>query len=635
MRNKSKVIGFCGSYLFNQLPIQFIKQLRQQGLQYGYHLIALSCGSDSAKDTDETIGDQYLIDLIRYIPLTGMVVLSETIKNPTLLEHIRIICREKNIPVFSIDASLDGCYNMISDNAGGFEQMVRHVVEFHGCRKVNMLAGWKGDFYSEQRVSVFKKVLEENSIPIEEERIKYADFWDIPARKAVREFMKSPLPVPEAIVCANDSMAIAACAELQKFGYSVPEDIIITGFDGIQSGQNHFPVLTTCEPDFQEAASFIVHELEKFNTNQYFKAYDHPFHFIPKIQQSCGCKPKTFHNLNQVISTLYENLGDSAWHSISMNQLISANLNNESIPELSKILPEHVNLWKSYFRFSCVKSSMFSSCKVEDNFTNMVSILDIRSGNVSNANKIFPIEEFIPNMDDIENADTFIVRLLNSGKTVYGYNVEGFQEIDERGMQRCNDFAFFLSYCLNTVVHNAKQKELTEGLIKANHEISMMSLHDPMTGLFNRRGFYHCVEKILKDEQNAGKYLYIFSIDMNHLKYINDTFGHSEGDFAITTLSQALLKVSGSSALCARFGGDEFVVVIPHADKDAYTALEFYNKILNEFASANVIYQKPYKIEASVGMSYQEVSTAIDIEALLAEADKYMYQMKHGNTTKS
>lgn len=628
MFKNKKIIGVCGSYLFNQQPIQLINELRIQGIKHGYCIIALSLSTDTVEDTNETLGNHEFIEIIRHIPLCGMVLLSAAIKNTGLAEHVKNICQEENIPVFSIDGQFDGCYNMMMDHSGGFEKVVRHVVEEHGCRKVNMLAGWKGDYFSEQRISAYKKVLQENSIPIEEERIKYGDFWDIPARKAVNEFLKSPLPFPEAICCANDSMAIATCSELQKFGYSVPKDIIITGFDGIPSAKFHFPVLTTCEPDFQEAAEFIVNEIENFYTTKHFTPFDHCINFSPTIQQSCGCQPKTVRNLSQAVSDLYDSLGDCSWHNISMNELITANLNNDSIIELSKIIPEHIHLWKEHFRFACVKSSMLSSDEVEDNFTDMISIFNIRSSNFSTVNEIFPVGDIVPGFNDIEEADTFIIRLLNSGKTVYGYSVEGFHEINDRKLQRCNDFAIFLSYCLNTIIHNAKQKKLTEGLIKANDEISMMSLHDPMTGLYNRRGFYHKMKKILGDESNLGKYLYIFSIDMNRLKYVNDTFGHTEGDFSIITLANSIHNVSGSDSICARFGGDEFIVVLLNYSNDIYSSTEFCLKLHNDIASSNAIKQKPYKIQASVGMSCHQITPSINIETMISDADACMYEMK-------
>ena len=224
--------------------------------------------------------------------------------------------------------------------------------------------------------------------------------------------------------------------------------------------------------------------------------------------------------------------------------------------------------------------------------------------------------------------DILIVTILCSDITVYGYNIEGYKKIDERKMLRCKDFTFFLSYCLNTILYNNINKELTTGLINANLEISTMALQDSMTGLYNRQGFYKAIEPLLDMEFNLGKLLYIFSIDMNSLKYINDTFGHADGDFAITTLGHAIQNVTGDLAISARFGGDEFVVAVISERENAYTAAEFSKNLEKCITITNGLSQKPYPVEASVGMICLPITRDMNLENMIAIADKAMYKMK-------
>lgn len=634
MRKGMRLLGICGAYLFNQQPIQFIQHLRKESLKYNYTIATLCCSSDSWENTNGSIGDEQLVELIRHIPFKGMIVFSETLKNKQLLQHILEICNEKNIPVFSFDGELAGCYNMKLDNSSGFEAMVRHIVEHHGCRRVNMLAGMKNNDFSDERIAVFKKVLAENNIPIEEERIKHGEFWDLPARKAVKEFLNSPLPMPEAIVCANDSMAIAACAELRDAGYEIPNDILVTGFDGIQSGQHHFPVLSTCQPDFEEACAFIMNELEKISQIGTFNPIDHPISYVPLLQQSCGCKPTTYYNLNSIISNLYENNGDSAWHNISMNQLITDNINNNSIMELANILPNYAKLWSDHFRFACVKSALLTSNVVPNEITDMVTLLYVHSQTFMTPGTVFSLKDLIPHIGDIIVDDILIINILSSGNTVYGYNVEGYQDIDERKMQRANDFSFFLSYCINMILHNNRHKELTTELIKANLEVSMMALQDSMTGLYNRQGFFKEIEPLLSMDYNVGKYLYVFSIDMNRLKYINDTFGHADGDFALTALAHAITRTIGEVAICARFGGDEFVAAIISEEKNAYSAVEFSQRLMENIDQSEGIADKPYPVRASVGMNCLPITHSMNLESMIATADESMYEMKRNDKTR-
>ncbi len=633
MKQGTKMIGICGAYLFNQQPIQFIQALRKESQKYNYCIATFCCNADNYNysnysDNSEDTCNEQLIELIRHVRFRAMVIFTETIKNKSLLQLIMDICNENHVPVFSIDGEIEGAYNMKYDNSSGFEAMVRHIVEHHGCRRVNMLAGFKDNEFSDERIRAYKKVLTENGIPIEEERIKYGDFWELPARKAVQEFLDSPLPLPEAIVCANDSMATTTCTKLSEEGFEIPKDIIVTGFDGIQSGQYFVPVLSTCQPDFNGATAFIMAESEKVRLTGKITPLDHPIPYVPLIKQSCGCEPTSFHNLNHIVASLYQNTGDAAWHNIAMNQLITANHRNTDIMELANMLPEHARLWNDHFRFACVKSSLLNSYEVPDGLTDMVTLLDVRDKNFRKPGKVLALKDLIDYISSKIDDDILIINILCSGNTVYGYNIEGYEDIDERKMQRCNDFSFFLSYCLNTILYNAIHKELTTGLIKANLEISTMALQDSMTGLYNRQGFYKEIEPLLDMEYNLGKLLYIFSIDMNKLKYINDTFGHAEGDFAISTLGHAIQHVTGDLAISARFGGDEFVVAIVSERENAYTATDFSETLKHCIAMTEGLSEKPYPVEASVGMICLPITRNMNLENMIAIADEAMYKMK-------
>ena len=124
----------------------------------------------------------------------------------------------------------------------------------------------------------------------------------------------------------------------------------------------------------------------------------------------------------------------------------------------------------------------------------MVTILWSYHGEFREPGEVFDISEFVPHLDEIikqnGDIDTLIVRLLNSGKKVYGYAVEGFQDLDDRRLQRSNEFAMFLSFSIDTVLHNYQLAKLNENLSKAYNEIANLYILDSMTGIYNRRGFF-------------------------------------------------------------------------------------------------------------------------------------------------
>ncbi|MDE6852613.1 MAG: GGDEF domain-containing protein, partial [Lachnospiraceae bacterium] len=144
-------------------------------------------------------------------------------------------------------------------------------------------------------------------------------------------------------------------------------------------------------------------------------------------------------------------------------------------------------------------------------------------------------------------------------------------------------------------------------------------------------GFYLELRTILSNKDNWGKYLHILSIDMDKLKYINDTFGHAEGDFAIITLSKCIIEVCrgyDASSICSRFGGDEFTCTILSDYPDAYQVETISQAISEAISQASGVSKQPYPITASVGLSSCQLSANLDIESLIIAADKKMYQNK-------
>ena len=631
MKKERKLIGVCGARVFEQNFLSFINAVREKGLERGYATIAFSTKTDNPEDDAQTIGEQQLFKLCNYLDFHCLIIMAEGIKNQTLIQQVIDIGHCRNIPVFVLDGYVNGCYNLVMDYVSGFEKLVRHVVEEHGCRRVNMLAGNKGNSFSEERIDIYKKVLDENGIPFEEERLKYGDFWDRPARAAVKAFLDSNLPLPEAIVCANDAMALVACEVLKDAGIRVPEDILVTGFDGIQSGKYHTPMLTTCEPEYQDAMDFVFDEIEQAEKTGVTNPCDCKIKFTLRRNQSCGCKPNNFPDRNKMVSTLFSDLGDCAWHNTAMNQMLTEILHCRKIMDLAKTLPDTVRLWSDHYHFACVKTELLQSDDVPEGYSRMTTILRGDGSGFEEPGEEFDVHQVMPRLKELlredGDADVLVIELLNYGKIVYGYSVEGFHTLEERPMQRCNEFAMSLANALNTVLHNNKLYRVNESLTEAYREISEMYIRDALTGIYNRRGFYKKLEDILKNSE--GEMLNIVSIDMDRLKYINDNFGHAEGDFAIFTTAEAIRQVAGRNAVCARFGGDEFVcAVISQREAVDVIQTEWSQKLNETIRGMEGVSEKPYPIGASVGVSQCLVTEGMNTEVLIQSADRKMYENK-------
>lgn len=146
---------------------------------------------------------------------------------------------------------------------------------------------------------------------------------------------------------------------------------------------------------------------------------------------------------------------------------------------------------------------------------------------------------------------------------------------------------------------------------------------DSMTNLLNRRGFVERADKLMQNEEEAP--LSLLLIDIDHFKSVNDTYGHPVGDSVIKGLGMIILKAAGSSAVCARLGGEEFVVLVPRTNLAAATQLaDKIRMAIREARFAGV--PVSYEVTASIGVTTAKPHYTLD--RLLLISDEALYRAK-------
>ena len=151
-------------------------------------------------------------------------------------------------------------------------------------------------------------------------------------------------------------------------------------------------------------------------------------------------------------------------------------------------------------------------------------------------------------------------------------------------------------------------------------ELYDISVHDGLTGLFNRRGALDRIEELLErnDADNAT-----LLVDIDNLKMINDVRGHATGDAVIAITGEAIRRSVRDGDICARFGGDEFLIFAPDCDSKAAT--EIANRTL-----ASIERSMPLagaKCSVSIGIAIHDRAKA-DFALMYRQADEALYQGK-------
>ena len=163
-------------------------------------------------------------------------------------------------------------------------------------------------------------------------------------------------------------------------------------------------------------------------------------------------------------------------------------------------------------------------------------------------------------------------------------------------------------------------------LKQMNRMLDELSAEDAMTGVYNRFALSRHAEKILQYDRLEQRETLILFSDINRLKMINDTYGHKNGDIAITTVANVLKKVCPKHSVVVRYGGDEFVIVV--SGGDCNKGLSIKQAIYEELEQENEILDIPFQISTSVGWVCAKPDEKLLLEEYVKQADKIMYQEK-------
>lgn len=570
-------------------------------------------------------GENQCFDLVDFSSLDGAIILGDLFVEKSIQAKLAAKCVANNVPTVVIDGEEPGCYSIVYDDGKGMENMLRHVIEHHGARRINFISGYKKNRQSEERVEAYKKVLEENGIPFEEGRVGYGQFGGR-TPVVMDEFLSSGLEFPDAIVCANDTMAIEAVGYLINIGKSVPEDVIVTGFDGIMQGQTYYPAITSVRRAIYEAGQEAVRIIQKCWNNEEVPKTTYMESIIIK-NQSCGCRKCGRADVGQFFNCqnelLYRYQRFNYDHVNLSNDLSKA----ENFEDIMKGIYNNAYLFDVQNMYFCLNDKLIKppeEITVDEEMENGFSYTEIMTayyfddkGNVHTER--FPLWKMVPEAcaSNTGRHFTYFYPMYYQDKTL-GYAIVKLDEYDRNSM---------LLYTLLRTFSNAlgmfcMRKEMVE----LAHKLEYMYVRDPLTSLYNRRGLLKYGNKLLEESHDTGKFVFGIGIDLDELKVINDTYGHEEGDNAILRVSNAVKYAGKGHEICSRTGGDEFFILGLSEDKSE--GEKIVNRIYMYLKEYNNSGKKSYNVDCSCGIYVAPADKVQSFETVMKFADQRMYTIK-------
>lgn len=171
----------------------------------------------------------------------------------------------------------------------------------------------------------------------------------------------------------------------------------------------------------------------------------------------------------------------------------------------------------------------------------------------------------------------------------------------------------------------ARLRDIVARLERQVGELDRLAHHDPLVPLPNRRGFERQLSGLIDRAERYGDAGALLFIDVDGLKVVNDSFGHDAGDAALIHVAELLIGGIRQSDTVARFGGDEFAVLLERVD--LAQATETAARLTDRIAGTSFTYEG-LSIPLSAAIGIAEIRTGDTPETVLARADRAMYEQK-------
>lgn len=537
----------------------------------------------------------------------GILLAVNSVGNQSAVNELANAYKDLGIVVLSMELQMDGIPSIGTDNYHAQYDIVEHMIVEHGCKVLNYVGGPVEHLENKIRFRAFCDCLEAHGLTMDPERVENGPFRATDGVDAYHAFKKKGLHLPDAVICANDNMALGYCTAAHEDGFFAPGDFLISGFDNIENAQSYYPSITSIGRNWEDLGYSSIEQLldmidGKELNNTYFKGYS------LVINESCGCcrnQRMYHHELTQFFEQKLTGLRMQALERQN-RKFFSRSNTFDDLCEKIRLCEENSGTSKLAL---CINRSAFSitvDSKLDYDeefmvYTDETSFLQFRE------------DGLIPK-NWCKDEQVFFFSPLHFSTVNFGYCVTPFNgkwnpDVDHRTLMES----------ISLGLEGIRQHEY---LRRANERLQDLYVRDALTGMYNRFGY----ENIAKDlyETLAGK-VYAVYLDLDNLKPINDQYGHAMGDRAIIGLSYVIREVFMDKAVHVRMGGDEFLII---GECDGEENLLRKKLLLHERLR---IYSEKSGLPFELSVSEGHICNAqrdLSLEQMIGIADKKMYEQK-------
>ena len=622
MNSDRKMIGICLSQAHTFLKTDLVSELDRAARSEGFGVLVFNSSLDyywSQKGTNVT---RCVYDLIRYDALAALIVLHDNIYDMPLLEKMIGRGNKEGIPVFYLGGINNRCVSIVDDYADAYKEIIRHVIRDHKVSDLFFIGGLPEEDNSLLRLRCFREVLAEYGLACPEENIAFGNYIEPVAAEIVRNLIAYRACLPQAIICANDSMAAAVCDEFRAHGIRVPDDVIVTGFDGTPTAYLVHPQLTTCNSNPGELADQVVSLIHDFRAGKKLPPVcKHPY--SPVIAESCGCSgflhPRfnALHTFRQ--AEMMFNHENTTYYTVE--QMLEMTDVHDILNQLSALLLPDSALYINRSLLESDPDTEYTSKQLEDELI----MIPYRAPDKPLAfRKVYLKDMPLPDPDPV---GATIISVVHSSTLVCGYYAAHSSDLgaDAQLIKRLSDV---LNLVFSIQIGRIRQQQL-----RAHLENNLYL--DSATGLDNLKGLTRWFDAYSAVAENHNRSLALSVYGIPRYSYIYETYGMAETEEIVRLTAGALREANAEALALARISEDQFVVVNGAIDDDNLSSqidrsvTDFFQRI-ERYNAKNA---KPYFMEINSGCTTISAGwgqATLENLIRLAVGELYLNRLKEG-----
>ncbi|HAG14234.1 MAG TPA: hypothetical protein DCG49_10285 [Ruminococcus sp.] len=595
---------------------RLIKGISAQAYDLDMDVAVFSCITNNYDMTSHQKSEFNLFQYMHLPSFDGILYLRASIHCQEERDALDRLLMEQKIPVLVLDDNTGPFPYLMMDDRSGFCSITNHLIQKHGLTDLICLTGFKGHYTAEQRAEGFRDAMSAAHLPMSDDRIIYGDYWYGSAKQLAAEIADGRRKRPQGVVCGNDPMAKALCHELIGMGIRVPEDIMVTGYDAaLTDTRCMIPLTSYVRKNFRLGAQGVAKLYQMMTGETCTLTQTERIEVI--TGESCSCGVDMDYLRHQI--SVEEKQDD--YHTMFRTSNMGVNITQpETLDDCMGAILRHLYLVRDCREFYlCLCEDWEGGGALEnpseyrrEGFPQHM-LLKLMYNSKENAvvTKPFPSAKMLPHLhEEREKPATYFFSPLHHDDRYFGVAVLSFgEQLDTYDPIYCQWISL-----VNTALEFVRMQTY---LKRFNNRIYLSSIRDSLTGLYNYEGYRKFSKECFEAAKNEHRRFLLLYASFDSLRQVNETYGHSEGDSAVTVLANAMNNSCTTYERCARIEDAEFSI-IGYQDYEEDACQRMVYAISGYLEHYNQSSLKPYKITASFGYFCDYIAPGTTLEEIAA-----------------